>query len=268
MSRPRFSQALIFLNPLGWVRLQTLQSDGRDVSGYFNPTTQNVIATNKFSVLSQGNDVQGRFGNPPHPRYSGPGARTTLPIRHLPPAPDGGRTIKEYAVRLALTTQASAGPEGPAPAALVPPQYGAYFCSDSMLEPLKRYCINPRTRSRDGYAVKLHSLTSCDPHTIADVLAHSTLRGLQTDTLLLVDVPSTRGSRTWPLTPNGLLGTFTAPIPPFHFHSAWQDPAQPIWTNPERHRPSSAPAQPTYFSASAPSVREDILNVQANFFFV
>ena len=43
-------------SPLGWVRLQTLQSyDGRDVPGNFNPTTQNVIATNKFSVLSQGN---------------------------------------------------------------------------------------------------------------------------------------------------------------------------------------------------------------------
>ena len=42
-------------SPLGWVRLQTLQSyDGRDVPGNFNPTTQNVIATNKFSVLSQG----------------------------------------------------------------------------------------------------------------------------------------------------------------------------------------------------------------------
>ena len=55
------------------------------------------------------------------------------------------------------------------------------------------------------------------------------------------------------------------PIPPFHFHSAWQDPAQPMmWTNPERHRPSSAPAQPTYFSAPAPTVREDILNVQAD----
>ena len=56
---------------------------------------------------------------------------------------------------------------------------------------------------------------------------------------------------------------YTAPIPPFHFHSAWQDPAQPMWTNPERHRSSSAPAQPTYFSAPAPTVREDILNVQA-----
>ena len=43
-------------SPLGWVRLQTLQSyDGRDVPGNFNPTTQNVTATNKFSVLSQGN---------------------------------------------------------------------------------------------------------------------------------------------------------------------------------------------------------------------
>ena len=43
-------------SPDGWVRLQTLQSyDGRDVPGNLNPTTQNVIATNKFSVLSYGN---------------------------------------------------------------------------------------------------------------------------------------------------------------------------------------------------------------------
>ena len=168
-------------------------------------------------------------------------------------------------MRLAPATQAAAGPEGPAPpSTLVPPQYGAYFCSDSMLEPLKRYGINPKTRSRDGYAVKLHPLTSCDPQAIADVLANSTLRGPQADTLLLVDIPSTRGSHTSTLTPNGLLGTYTAPIPPFHFHSAWQHPTQPMWTNPERHRSSSAPAQPTYFSAPAPTVREDILNVQAD----
>ena len=37
-----------------------------------------------------------------------------------------------------------------------------------------------------------------------------------------------------------------------------------MWTNPERHCSSSAPAQPTYFSAPAPTVREDILNVQAD----
>ena len=126
-------------SPLGWVRLQTLQSyDGRDVPGNFNPTTQNVIATNKFSVLSHGNlrpmskdvletlltlDFQAR----------GRGRRFQY-ATYSPPAPDGGRTIKEYAVRLAPATQAAAGPEGPAPpAALVPPQYGAYFCSDSML---------------------------------------------------------------------------------------------------------------------------------------
>ena len=42
-------------SPPGWVRLQTLQSyDGRDVPGNFNPSTQNVIATNKFCVLSHG----------------------------------------------------------------------------------------------------------------------------------------------------------------------------------------------------------------------
>ena len=254
-------------SPLGWVRLQTLQSyDGRDVPGNFNPTTQNVIATNKFSVLSYGNlrpmskdvletllilDFQAR----------GRGRRFQY-ATYGPPAPDGGRTIKEYAVRLAPATQAAAGPAPPS--TLVPPQYGAYFCSESMLEPLKRYGINPKTRSRDGYAVKLHPLTSCDPQAIADALANSTLRGPQADTLLLVDIPSTRGSHTWTLTPNGLLGTYTAPIPPFHFHSAWQDPAQAMWNNPERHRSSSIPAPPTYFSAPAPTVREDILNVQAD----
>ena len=43
-------------SPLGWVRLQTLQSyDGRDVPGNVNPTTQTVVATSKFSVLSRGN---------------------------------------------------------------------------------------------------------------------------------------------------------------------------------------------------------------------
>ena len=190
-------------SPLGWVRLQTLQSyDGRDVPGNFNPTTQNVIATNKFCVLSHGSlrpmskdvletllilDFQAR----------GKGRRFQY-ATYGPPAPAGGRTIKEYAVRLAPSIQAAAGPEGPAPpSTLVPPQYGAYFCSDSMLEPLKRYGINPKTRSRDGYAVKLHPLTSCDPQAIADALANSTLRGPQADTLLLVDIPSTRGSHTW-----------------------------------------------------------------------
>ena len=102
-------------SPLGWVRLQTLQSyDGRDVPGNFNPTTQNVIATNKFSVLSQGNlrpmskevletllilDFQAR----------GRGRRFQY-ATYGPPAPDGGRTIKEYAVRLAPATQAAQGP--------------------------------------------------------------------------------------------------------------------------------------------------------------
>ena len=165
-----------------------------------------------------------------------------------PPAPAEGRTIKEYAVRLAPATQAVAG-EGPAPpTSLAPPQYGAYFCSDSMLEPLKRYGINPKTRSRDGYAIKLHPLSSCDSQAIADAIAHSPLRGPQADTLLLVDIPSTRGSHTWTLTVNGLLGTYIAPIPPSHFHSAWQDPAQPMWTNPERHGTSSASVLPTYSS--------------------
>ena len=109
-------------SPLGWVRLQTLQSyDGRDVPGNFNPTTQNVISTNKFSVLSQGNlrpmskdvletllilDFQAR----------GRGRRFQY-ATYGPPAPDGGRTSKEYAVRLAPATQAAAGPEGSAPPA-------------------------------------------------------------------------------------------------------------------------------------------------------
>ena len=52
-----------------------------------------------------------------------------------PPAPERGRTIKEYAVRLAPATKAAAGPEGSAPpTTLAPPQYGAYFrvvCSNA-----------------------------------------------------------------------------------------------------------------------------------------
>ena len=243
------------------MRLQTLQSyDGRDVPGNVNPTTQTVVATSKFSVLSRGNlrpmskDVletilildfkaQGRGRRFQYAAYG-------------PPPPEGGHTIKEYAVRLAPATQAAVGPEGSAPpATLVPPQYGAYFCSSSMLEPLKRYGINPKTRSRDGFAVKLQPLASCDQPAIADVLANSTLRGPQADTLLLVDIPSTRGSHTW---------SHNAPIPPFHFHSAWQHPSKPMWTNPERYRSSSTPAPPTYFSTPVPTVREDILNVQAD----
>ena len=224
-------------SPLGYVRLQTLQSyDGRDVPGNFNPTTQTVVATNKFSVLSKGNlrpmskDVletilildfkaQGRGRRFQYATYG-------------PPAPEGGGTIKEYAVRLAPATQAAAGPEGSAPpATLVPPQYGAYFCSSSMLEPLKRYGINPKTRSRDGFAVKLQPLASCDQQAIADVLANSTLHGPQADTLLLVDIPSTRGSHTWTLTPNGLLGTHNAPIPS-SLMKIWQETTSPTRKKP------------------------------------
>ena len=45
-----------------------------------------------------------------------------------------------------------------------------------MLEPPKRYGINPKSRSRDGFAVKLQPLASCDQQAIADVLANSSLR--------------------------------------------------------------------------------------------
>ena len=37
-----------------------------------------------------------------------------------------------------------------------------------------------------------------------------------------------------------------------------------MWINSERYRSPSTPAQPTYFSAPVPTVREDILNVQAD----
>ena len=144
--------------PLGYVRLQTLQSyDGRDVPGNFNPTTQTVIATQQILRPLPRQPpayVQGRLGNPPHPRLSGTGGGDAVfqYATYGPPAPERGRTIKEYAVRLAPATQAAAGPEGSAPpTTLAPPQYGAYFRSSSMLEPLKRYGINPKTRSRDGF---------------------------------------------------------------------------------------------------------------------
>ena len=218
-------------SPDGWVRLQTLQSyDGRAVPGNFNPTTQNVIATNKFSVLSYGNlrpmskDVLKTLLIIDF-KATGKG-RLFQYATYGPSAPAKGRTIKEYAVRLAPATQTAAGEGSVPPTSLAPPQYGAYFCSDSMLEPLKRYDINPKIRSRDGYAIKLHSLSSCDFQAIADAIAHSPLRGPQADILLLVDIHSTRSSHTW--TANSLVGTHIAPIPPSHFHSAWQDPVQPM----------------------------------------
>ena len=134
-----------------------------------------------------------------------------------PPAPEGGRTIKEYAVRLAPATQAAAGPASSAPPAnLVPLEYGAYFCSSSMLELLKRYGINPKTRSRDGFAVKLHPLASCDQQAIADVLANSIPyvgHRLIPSSWLISPV------HTWTLTLMGVVGTHNAPIPSFHFHS-------------------------------------------------
>ena len=48
-------------------------------------------------------------------------------------------------------------------------------------------------------------------------------------TLLYVGHPHVDLGPEWP----------PPPIPPFHFHSAWQHPAQPMWTNPERYRSSS-----------------------------
>ena len=103
-------------SPLGWVRLQTLQSyDGRDVPDNFNPTTQNVIATNKFCVLSHGS-LRPMSKNVLETllildfKAWGKGRRFQY-ATYGPPAPDGGGTIKEYAVRLAPSIQAAAGPE-------------------------------------------------------------------------------------------------------------------------------------------------------------
>ena len=110
--------------------------------------------------------------------------------------------------------------------------------------PLKQHDINPKTCSRDA-------------------VTHWLLRRPQVDTLLLVDISSTRSSHTWTLTVNGLLSTYIAPIPPSHFHSAWQYPVQPMWTNSERHGTSSASVLPAYFS-NVPTARNDNLNVQAD----
>ena len=97
-------------SPDGWFRLQTLQSyDGRNVPGNLNPTTQNVIATNKFSVLSYGNlrsmskDVLETLLIIDF-KATGKGRRFQY-ATYGPPAPAEGRTIKEYAVRLASVTQ-------------------------------------------------------------------------------------------------------------------------------------------------------------------
>ena len=168
-----------------------------------------------------------------------------------PPAPEGGRTIKEYAVRLAPATQAAAGP------GCCPSRHPCPSSVWSLLFTFVRVAcsslINPKTRSRNGFAVRLDPLASCDQQAIADVLTHSTLRGPQADTLLLVDIPSARGSHTW------TLSTHNALIPSFHFHSAWQHPTQAMWTNSARYRPSSTPAQPTYLSAPVPTLRNFFL---------
>jgi len=89
-------------SPAGWVRLQTLQSyDGVDVP---HPTTQTAVATNKFSVLSKGNlrpmskeILESLLFRDYKAQRSG---RRFQYAAYGPPPPEGGRTIKEYAVRL------------------------------------------------------------------------------------------------------------------------------------------------------------------------
>ena len=187
-------------SPAGWVRLQTLQSyDGVDVPGNLHPTTQTAVATNKFSVTSKGNlrpmskeILESLLFRDHKAQRSG---RRFQYAAYGPPPPPGGRTIKEYAVRLSPDAQLSPEPEGlTAPPAGSPPFFGGYFCTHSMLTPLRKYGISPKNRGHDGYAVKLQPLASCDSATIHDALTHSTLRGAHADTLLLVDIHSTRGS--------------------------------------------------------------------------
>ena len=261
-------------SPNGWVRLQTLQSyDGRDVPAILIPPLKTLLppinsvsSPTAIFALCQRTSWRHSLSSTLRPPAKAADSSTppmvllrllkaaqsknTLYVLHRPPRP----------------SPVKAPPHLPLPAppiSLAPPQYGAYFCSDSVLEPLKRYDINPKTRSRDGYAIKLHPLSSCDSQAIADAIAHSPLLGPQADTLLLVDIPSTQGSHTWTLTVNGLLGTYTAPIPPSHFHSAWQDPVQSMWTIPERHGTFSASVLPTYFP-NVPTARNDNLNIQAD----
>ena len=107
------------------MRLQTLQSyDGRDAPGNVNPTTQTVVATSKVSVLSKGNlrpmskDVLETILSLDF-KARGRGRRFQY-AAYGPPPPDGGHTIKEYAVRLAPPAQATEGPEDSA----LPPLWG------------------------------------------------------------------------------------------------------------------------------------------------
>ena len=105
-------------SPAGWVRLQTLQTyDGVDVPGNLHPTTQTVVATNKFSVLSKGNlksmskeILESLLLRDYKAQRSG---RRFQYAAYGPPPPAGGHTIKEYAVRLSPDAQLSPGPKGP-----------------------------------------------------------------------------------------------------------------------------------------------------------
>ena len=245
-------------SPLGWVRLQTLQSyDGRDVPGNVNPTTQTVVATSKFSVLSKGNlrpmskDVLETILFLDF-KAQGGAAASNMPLMVL--------LHLMTAIQLRSTLSASHQPpkllwDLQVPPLLPPlplPSMGLTFCTSSMLEPLKRYGINPKTRSRDGFAVKLQPLASCDKPALADVLANSTLRGPQADTLLLVDIPSTRGSHTWTLTCSALIMHLSLRFTSTQHGSTLTSPCGQIRN------------AMTYLSTPVPTVGEDILNVQAN----
>ena len=94
-------------SPLGWVRLQTLQSyDGRDVPGNVHSTSQNIVATNKFTIFSRGNlrpmskdvletllflDSKAR-GQGRRFQYAVYGP-STLFVSHQPPKPWGGQRV-------------------------------------------------------------------------------------------------------------------------------------------------------------------------------
>ena len=154
-------------SPDGSVRLQTLQSyDGRNVPGNFNPTTQNVVATNKFSVLSYGNlrsmskDVlEHSLSSTLRPLAKAADSSTPpMVLLHLLKAAQSKNTRSVLHQPLRLPPVKALSHLPPSLLHSMELTFARTVCSS-----LKRYGINPKTRSRNGYAIKLHPLLRTHP---------------------------------------------------------------------------------------------------------
>ena len=147
-------------SPDGWVRLSTLKSyDGVDVMGNRHPTSQDIVASNTFSVTCGGNlqnldkTIIETLVARDHARSYG---RFQLGYYALDDG-HGGHGRKELLIRLSPSAQiASRFSRHQGTADTLPP-FGAYFCNECQYcRTVRKDGINPRARSLDSLALKLH----------------------------------------------------------------------------------------------------------------